>query len=119
MILQQHETVNGLVIVMIKQIHVINSDMLKQNTGNASYKTYTLPFKSGYLKRIQRYCSHIESSDLLPYRAGIRAQAVNADGTLEHDFVFVQTQRCLHVGNAPSPAATSALPIAAAIVAKL
>ncbi|MDM7860674.1 L-2-hydroxyglutarate oxidase [Alteromonas sp. ASW11-36] len=76
-------------------------------------------FKTGYLKRIQRYCTHIKAQDLLPYRAGIRAQAVNADGTLEHDFVFVRTERCLHVGNAPSPAATSALPIAAAIVAKL
>ena len=48
-----------------------------------------------------------------------RNKISNIDGTLEHDFVFVQTQRCLHVGNAPSPAATSALPIAAAIVAKL
>ncbi|MGB2427633.1 MAG: L-2-hydroxyglutarate oxidase [Alteromonas sp.] len=93
--------------------------LLKRYFGAGLAELKDSVFKSGYLKRIQRYCSHIESSDLLPYRAGIRAQAVNADGTLEHDFVFVQTQRCLHVGNAPSPAATSALPIAAAIVAKL
>ncbi len=50
-------------------------------------------------------------ADLLPEVAGIRAQAVMRDGTLVHDFLFVQTDRMLHVGNAPSPAATSAIPI--------
>jgi L-2-hydroxyglutarate oxidase len=49
--------------------------------------------------------------DLKPYPAGIRAQAVKADGSLVHDFLFAQTSRSLHVCNAPSPAATSAIPI--------
>ncbi|WP_164078263.1 L-2-hydroxyglutarate oxidase [Alteromonas facilis] len=74
---------------------------------------------SGYLKRVQRYCEHIQMQDLLPYRAGIRAQAVDSNGNMAHDFIFVETDRCLHVGNAPSPAATSALPIAKTIVDKL
>ncbi len=34
-----------------------------------------------------------------------------ADGRLVDDFVFSQTRRALHVRNAPSPAATSALAI--------
>jgi L-2-hydroxyglutarate oxidase len=58
-------------------------------------------------------------SDLLPHEAGIRAQAIKRDGTLIHDFLFAKTDRMLHVCNAPSPAATSALPIADTILAKL
>ena len=73
-------------------------------------------WRAGYLKRVQQYCPSVELADLLPYRAGIRAQAVNPDGSLEHDFRFVRSARCLHVGNAPSPAATSAFPIADEIV---
>ncbi|MCF7530349.1 L-2-hydroxyglutarate oxidase [Neisseria lisongii] len=67
--------------------------------------------KTGYLKRVQKYCPQITVDDLQPYPAGIRAQAVMADGTLVHDFLFADTPRSLHVCNAPSPAATSAIPI--------
>jgi L-2-hydroxyglutarate oxidase len=68
-------------------------------------------FKSAYLKECRKYCPSLESSDLLPYEAGIRAQAVTRDGTLVHDFLFLESPRTLHVCNAPSPAATSAIPI--------
>lgn len=68
-------------------------------------------YRPGYLKRICKYCPSIRLSDLKPYPAGIRAQAVMADGSLVHDFLFSETERSLHVCNAPSPAATSALPI--------
>jgi L-2-hydroxyglutarate oxidase len=72
-----------------------------------------------YLSLCQRYAPDLELSDLLPYPAGIRAQAVSRDGTLVHDFLIKQTSRMLHVCNAPSPAATSALPIGAHIVKTL
>lgn len=75
--------------------------------------------KRGYLRLVQKYCPQIELQDLLPYPSGIRAQAVSDKGELIHDFRFAHTERSLHVGNAPSPAATSALPIADAIYAKL
>jgi L-2-hydroxyglutarate oxidase len=68
--------------------------------------------KAAYLEECRKYCQSLELGDLLPHRAGIRAQAVARDGTLIHDFVFLGTERMLHVCNAPSPAATSALPIA-------
>jgi L-2-hydroxyglutarate oxidase len=55
-------------------------------------------------------------SDLGPYPAGVRAQAVAKDGTLIHDFLFERTARTMHVCNAPSPAATSAMPIGAYIL---
>jgi len=67
--------------------------------------------KAGYLKLVQRYCPSIELSDLEYHPPGIRAQAVTKDGKLVHDFLFEQTKRSLHVCNAPSPAATSAIPI--------
>ncbi|MDH3578281.1 MAG: L-2-hydroxyglutarate oxidase [Gammaproteobacteria bacterium] len=74
-------------------------------------ETWDSFWKPGYLKRIQKYCPSIELQDLEPYPAGIRAQAVLRDGTLVDDFLFAQSPRSLHVCNAPSPAATSAIPI--------
>ena len=68
--------------------------------------------KARYLKACQKYCPSLTGADLVPRDAGIRAQAVGRDGTLLHDFLFIKSARMLHVGNAPSPAATSAIPIA-------
>lgn len=68
-------------------------------------------FKAGYLKQVQKYCPQVKLNDLQPYPAGVRAQAVSNDGKLIHDFLFIDTSRTLHVCNAPSPAATSAIPI--------
>jgi L-2-hydroxyglutarate oxidase len=76
-------------------------------------------FKRGYLRECRKYCPELTVADLLPEPAGIRAQAVLRDGTLVHDFLFAETPRTLHVCNAPSPAATSAIPIAEMITAKL
>lgn len=76
-------------------------------------------FKRGYLAECRRYCPELTLDDLLPREAGIRAQAVLRDGTLVHDFLLEKTERSVHVLNAPSPAATSALPIAAHIVNEL
>jgi L-2-hydroxyglutarate oxidase len=67
---------------------------------------------SGYLKRVQKYCPQLTLADFAPYPAGIRAQAVRRNGELVHDFLFAYSPRSLHVCNAPSPAATSAIPIA-------
>jgi len=72
-----------------------------------------------YLAAAQRYAPGLELDDLQPYPPGIRAQAVSPQGALIHDFLLKQTARVLHVCNAPSPAATAALPIAAEIVSRL
>jgi len=76
-------------------------------------------YKPAYLKLVQKYCPQLELDDLQPHPAGIRAQAVLKDGTLVHDFLFKQSPRSLHVCNAPSPAATSSIPIGAYICDKL
>lgn len=48
----------------------------------------------------------------IPTRPGIRAQALARDGALIDDFVIHRTEHAIHVRNAPSPAATSSLPLA-------
>jgi L-2-hydroxyglutarate oxidase len=75
-------------------------------------------FKRGYLQQVRKYCPAIDIRELNSYPAGVRAQAVERNGSLIHDFLFVNTPRSMHVCNAPSPAATSAIPIAAHIVDK-
>lgn len=76
-------------------------------------------FKRGYLAECRKYCPELTIADLLPKEAGIRAQAVRKDGALVHDFLIERTPRSIHVLNAPSPAATAALPIAEVIADRL
>jgi L-2-hydroxyglutarate oxidase len=72
-----------------------------------------------YLEECRKYCPSLTLADLGTPGAGIRAQAVLDDGTLVQDFLFLDGPRSLHVCNAPSPAATSAMPIARMIVDRM
>jgi len=90
--------------------------LLKTHFKTGLIETKNSLYKPGYLKLVQKYCNSINIKDLKPYPAGIRAQAVMKDGSLVHDFLFAQSPRSLHVCNAPSPAATSAIPIGKHIV---
>jgi len=74
-------------------------------------------WKVGYLAECRKYCPDLQLEDLRPREAGIRAQAVMADGRFVHDFLLRRTARTMHVVNAPSPAATSALAIAERLAA--
>jgi (S)-2-hydroxyglutarate dehydrogenase len=71
--------------------------------------------KKRFLQSLQEYIPELEESDLLPGPAGIRAQALDADGKLVDDFVVHHSGNVLHVRNAPSPGATSSLAIGAMI----
>jgi L-2-hydroxyglutarate oxidase len=75
--------------------------------------------KHVYLRQCQKYYPDLRLADLQPHPAGIRAQAIMRDGTMVEDFLFIASDRMLHVCNAPSPAATSAIPIAQSIVSQL
>ena len=66
-----------------------------------------------------RYVPGIEAADLEPAFSGIRAQALGRDGRLVDDFVISRSQRAIHLRNAPSPAATSALALARLILDRL
>ncbi|HEY6778303.1 MAG TPA: L-2-hydroxyglutarate oxidase [Thermoleophilaceae bacterium] len=58
------------------------------------------------------YVPEIRAEDFDGGYAGVRAQALARDGRLVDDFVVSETERALHVRNAPSPAATSSLALA-------
>ncbi len=62
-----------------------------------------------------RYVPELTAHDMTAGFAGVRAQAVGRDGKLVDDFVISRTPRAVHVRNAPSPAATSSLALAAEI----
>jgi (S)-2-hydroxyglutarate dehydrogenase len=63
-----------------------------------------------------RYIPGLTQDDVLAGPAGVRAQALGRDGSLIDDFVVSESPHALHVRNAPSPAATSCLPLARLIV---
>jgi L-2-hydroxyglutarate oxidase len=92
--------------------------LIYQYRSHALHELATSLSKPAYLKECQKYCASLRVEDLQPYRAGIRAQVVSAAGVAVHDFLFKETERMVHVCNAPSPAATSSLPIGAMIAEK-
>jgi len=75
--------------------------------------------KAAFVRALQRMMPALQSEDLEPAPAGVRAQAVAPDGSMLDDFAFAETRRMIHVVNAPSPAATAALSIGRSIVEKL
>ncbi|MCU0503551.1 MAG: L-2-hydroxyglutarate oxidase, partial [Anaerolineae bacterium] len=75
--------------------------------------------KAAFVKALQRLMPEITAEQLEPMPAGIRAQAVAADGRMLDDFAFAESARMVHVVNAPSPAATASLSIGKTIVEKL
>lgn len=69
--------------------------------------------KSYFVNSLARLIPEIRSEDLEPASSGVRAQAMVPTGILVDDFLIQRTQNCVHILNAPSPAATSCLSIGA------
>jgi len=68
--------------------------------------------KNGFIKEAKKILPLLEKENLLPYNnPGIRAQICTRNGTLFDDFLILNTNRVLHVCNAPSPAATASFSI--------
>ena len=85
--------------------------LLANYGGMAAGELYRSFWKPAFVKALQKLVPDIRSEDLSPGGAGVRAQALRRDGTLEDDFVLVPHGRIVHVLNAPSPAATASLAI--------
>ena len=68
--------------------------------------------RPAFVREVARFVPALRGAELEHGPAGIRAQALGRDGTLIDDFVLHQTERAIHVRNAPSPAATSSLALA-------
>jgi (S)-2-hydroxyglutarate dehydrogenase len=75
--------------------------------------------RRAFATALSRLVPDITAADLVRAPAGVRAQAVGADGALLDDFVVQTAPRQVHVLNAPSPAATSALEIAQHVTRRL
>jgi L-2-hydroxyglutarate oxidase len=75
--------------------------------------------KAAFVRSLQRLIPEVQSEDVIPTHAGVRAQALMDDGKLVDDFLIVQGHNAVHVCNAPSPAATSSLEIGKAIVEQI
>ena len=75
--------------------------------------------RSAYLAEARTYLPWVTAADVIPAPAGVRAQAVDADGSLVDDFRISRTGDVVTVRNAPSPAATASLAIAEHIVGQL
>ncbi len=72
---------------------------------------YRSLFKSSFIDSLQKLVPSIEPEDVWRPSAGVRAQAIDDSGALLQDFKILRGDRAVHVLNAPSPAATSSLPI--------
>jgi L-2-hydroxyglutarate oxidase len=80
-----------------------------------AYEYYRSLSKAEFVRSLQKLVPAIQPGDIVRGGAGVRAQAVAADGALIDDFRFADTARSLHVLNAPSPAATASLSIGQAV----
>lgn len=67
--------------------------------------------KKLFIKSLQKLILELTENDIVPGGAGVRAQALDRDGKLLDDFRIIQTDKMIHVLNAPSPAATASLSI--------
>ena len=72
--------------------------------------------KKAYTAAARRYVPELTVDDMVPATAGIRAQALESDGSLVDDFRITRRGAVVAVRNAPSPAATSSLAIAEHLV---
>lgn len=93
--------------------------LIVKNLGEGLKEMHRSFFKAAFVHSLQQLIPAIQTGDLVPCKAGVRAQALRADGMLVDDFLMVKGKGMLHVCNAPSPAATAALEIGKSIVSQL
>jgi (S)-2-hydroxyglutarate dehydrogenase len=68
--------------------------------------------KTAYMRAASRYVPEIGPADVVRAGSGVRAQALDRDGSLVDDFRIHRLGPVIAVRNAPSPAATSSMAIA-------
>jgi 2-hydroxyglutarate dehydrogenase len=69
-------------------------------------------WRGSFVAEARRLVPELRAADFTRGPSGVRAQALARDGTPVDDFVVSATARAVYVRNAPSPAATSSLPLA-------
>jgi L-2-hydroxyglutarate oxidase LhgO len=86
--------------------------MLKRHWRAGAGELARSASKRLFVKEVARYVPAVATQDVLPAPAGVRAQAIDRDGSLVDDFRLGVSGSVVWVRNAPSPAATSSLAIA-------
>jgi len=94
--------------------------LVLKNIGYAVGELYRGINPAAQVKILQKFVPSLCVADVTRGPSGVRAQALDVDGSLVDDFIFDSgstsvSARMLHVRNAPSPAATSSLAIAEVI----
>ncbi len=75
--------------------------------------------RAAFARSLSRLVPGIQADDLVPAPAGVRAQALQRDGSMVDDFLVQRAPRQVHLLNAPSPAATASLEIAEHLLAEV
>jgi len=76
----------------------------------------TVLSESVFVREAAKYVPTLANVSVTPAVRGIRAQAMESDGSLVDDFVIRKQGNITHIRNAPSPGATSSMAIAEYIV---
>ena len=92
---------------------------MKAYPSRCSHELLQSLSKKRFCRSLQRLIPEITVADLAPGGAGVRAQAIAADGTLMQDFCFDHGPNALHLLNAPSPGATASLAIGEAVLEEI
>jgi L-2-hydroxyglutarate oxidase len=93
--------------------------MLRRFRGTAVHELHMAISRRAFVSACARYVPELAPRHVTAGPAGVRAQALAHDGTLVDDFVINERDETVFVRNAPSPAATSALAIAAHLADRL
>ncbi len=83
----------------------------------AAYEVWRSLVKEAFVKDLQRLVPAIRDEDVQRAGSGVRAQALDRQGRLVDDFRIAQSERAIHVLNAPSPGATASIAIGRRIAA--
>ncbi|TYC14055.1 L-2-hydroxyglutarate oxidase [Actinomadura syzygii] len=93
--------------------------LAREHWRTGARELYGSAVKRAFVAQARGFVPELTAADVVPAPAGVRAQAVDADGSLVDDFRLGRVGPVTTVRNAPSPAATSALAIAEHVVASL
>lgn len=91
----------------------------RANLGTGLSEMWGSVNRRAFVAAAQRFVPALRLEDVTPAPAGVRAQAMDADGSLVDDFRFSRVGNVFCVRNAPSPAATASLAIADMVVREI
>ncbi|HET7397713.1 MAG TPA: L-2-hydroxyglutarate oxidase [Intrasporangium sp.] len=111
-------------VIDVRELRGLISDkafreFARRNLRTGAAETWGSLGRRAFLNGARRYVPEIRAADIQPAPAGVRAQALDADGALVEDFRFTRVGNVFCIRNAPSPAATASLAIADMVVHEL